>query len=535
MQNFAVWQEMHLASLCDYSYLWGMASEISYDGAAPGSQPPGSWDLSTGGGQNSGASVDESLDAFALGRRIRHLRKAASLTLEELSERVGTVPSQLSLIENGRREPKISVLSKIASALGTTMDDLLSTAPANRRAELEIELEKYQRGPLYSSLGLPSVKISPRTSMDVLEALVGLQRELERRLEEQAATPEEARRANVELRKEMRSCNNYYPAIEAEARKVLDAVGAGTGPLSTNHVADIAGHFGFALKFVPNLPHSTRSVTDLKNQTIFLTQSRSAEHDHRSVVLQALGHYVLGHQTPKDYSDFLRQRVYTNYFAAALLMPETAAVGLIKEAKSEKEISIDDLRDAFAVSYESAAHRFTNLATEHFGITTHFQKVHESGIVHKVYENDGVNFPADHTGAIEGQTVCRYWTSRVVFDVADRFRSYNQFTDTKVGTYWCTARVEGHSSGLYSLSVGVPFEHVKWFRGRDTKERSQSRCPDPSCCRQPPSDLARDWAGQAWPATRANAHLLAAMPTGAFPGVDQTEVYEFLRAQEQRG
>lgn len=511
-----------------------MVSPSQYDDAASDTLEFASWDLGRAGGRSAVAEPDETIDTLALGRRIRHLRKGASLTLEELAERVGTVASQLSLIENGRREPKISVLSKIAAALGTTMDDLLSTEPANRRAALEIELEKYQRGPLYSSLGLPSVKISPRTSMDVLEALVGLQRELERRLEEQAATPEEARRANIELRKEMRSCNNYYPAIEAEARKVLDAVGGGKGPLSTNQVADIAAHFGFSLKFVPNLPHSTRSVTDLKNNTIYLTQSRNAEHDHRSVVLQALGHYVLGHETPKDYSDFLHQRVYTNYFAAALLMPEREAITLIKAAKQEKEISIDDLRDAFAVSYESAAHRFTNLATEHFGITTHFQKVHESGIIHKVYENDGVNFPSDHTGAIEGQSVCRYWTSRVVFDVADRFRSYNQFTDTKVGTYWCTARVEGHSSGLYSLSVGVPFEHVKWFRGRDTKERSQSRCPDPSCCRQPPKELAKNWAGQAWPATRANAHLLAAMPTGAFPGVDQTEVYEFLQRQAER-
>ncbi|APF41785.1 helix-turn-helix domain-containing protein [Neomicrococcus aestuarii] len=516
-----------------------MTSASEHDDVASVPLEFGSWDVAKRGGRTGahagGEAPEDAVDTFALGRRIRHLRKGASLTLDELAERVGTVASQLSLIENGRREPKISMLSKIAAALGTTMDDLLASKPADRRSELEIELERYQRGPLYSSLGLPAVKISTRTSMDVLEALVGLQRELERRLEEQVATPEEARRANIELRKEMRSCNNYYPELEAEARKVLDAVGGGTGPLSTNHVADIAAHFGFSLKFVQNLPHSTRSVTDLKNHTIYLTQSRNAEHDHRSVVLQALGHYVLGHQTPKDYSDFLRQRVYTNYFAAALLLPEQGAVALLKAAKQEKEISIDDLRDAFAVSYESAAHRFTNLATEHFGITTHFQKVHESGIIHKVYENDGVNFPSDHTGAIEGQTVCRYWTSRVVFDVADRFRSYNQFTDTKVGTYWCTARVEGHSSGLYSLSVGVPFEHVKWFRGRDTKERSQSTCPDESCCRRPPQDLAREWAGQAWPATRANAHLLAAMPTGAFPGVDQTEVYQFLKNQELRG
>ena len=475
------------------------------------------------------AAADD-LDVISLGRRVRHLRKASGLTLDGLGELVGTAPSQLSLIENGKREPKLSLLKQLATALGTGLDELLGSEPPNRRAALEIELERAQRGPLYGSLGLPKVRVSSRLSMEVLESLVGLQNELERRLDEQAATPEEARRANTEIRAEMREKNNYYPELERGAQKLLDAVGHSAGPLSHHVAADIAEHLGFGLRFVGDLPHSTRSVTDLKNRRIYLTQSTRDEHDARSVLLQAVGHYVLGHQTPADYSEFLRQRVYTNYFAAALLMPERSTVGFLHTAKGAKELAIEDLRDAYAVSYESAAHRFTNLATEHLGITTHFQKVHESGIIHKAYENDGVNFPADHTGAIEGQPVCRYWTSREVFDVADKFRAYNQYTDTAVGTFWCTARTERHSSGTYSLSIGVPFQHVKWFRGRDTTERSKSRCPDEACCRRPPDDLARQWAGNAWPAARANSHLLAAMPPGAFPGVDETEVYEFLRA-----
>jgi hypothetical protein len=55
-----------------------------------------------------------------------------------------------------------------------------------------------------------------------------------------------------------------------------------------------------------------------------------------------------------------------------------------------------------------------------------------------------------------------------------------------------------------------------------------SRCPDESCCRRPPPALARRWAGYAWPSARAQSHLLAAMPPGTFPGVDDSEVYAFL-------
>ena len=65
----------------------------------------------------------------------------------------------------------------------------------------------------------------------------------------------------------------------------------------------------------------------------------------------------------------------------------------LREAKADRALAVEDFRDAFGVSYETAAHRFTNLATHHFGIPVHFTRVHESGIVYKAYENDGVRFP----------------------------------------------------------------------------------------------------------------------------------------------
>ncbi len=494
----------------------------------PAQQPRGA------DGTGKGAAAAQGLDVISLGRRVRHLRKGAGLTLEDLGAAIGAAPSQLSLIENGKREPKLGMLQKLAGALKVSIDELLGAEPPSRRAALEIELERYQRGPLYETLGLPKIRIGSRLPMDVLESLVGLQHELERRLDEQVATPEEARRANGELRAMMRRRNNYFSELEAEALKVLKSVGHTTGPLSQHVIADIAGHLGFTLHHVGDLPHSTRSVTDLKNRRIYLTQGQRSDHDPRSVLLQALGHYVLGHETPGNYGEFLAQRVATNYFAAALLLPEQATVDFLQKAKSAKEIAVEDIRDAFAVSYETAAHRFTNLATEHLGIATHFQKTHQSGIIYKAYENDGIVFPQDHTGAIEGQPACKHWTSRAVFDVEDKFSAYNQYTDTPTGTFWCTARTERSAGGEFSLSVGVPYAHVKWFRGRDTTERSKSTCPDEGCCKRPPQDLADDWSGFAWPSARAHSHLLAAMPPGAFPGVDETEVYSFLRAHSVR-
>lgn len=474
------------------------------------------------------ADDDGLVDPIVIGRRIRHLRTARGMTLEDLGAAVGRAPSQVSLLENGRREAKVSMLQQVAAALGVGLEELLSAQPPTRRAALEVELERAQRGPLFASLGVPPVKVGRSLPTDALDALVRLQAEVRRLLTERAATPEEARRANAELRAEMRARDNYFPELEERARELLDAIGHPGGPLSQRATAEIADHLGFTLHHAGDLPHSTRSVTDLRHRRIYLPHGVASQPDPRSAVLQALGSHVLGHTEPRDYGDFLRQRVETNYLAAALLMPEDGAAALLREAKGARRLSLEDLRDAFAVTYETAAHRFTNLATRHLDVPVHFMKVHESGVLHKAYENDGVAFPSDPLGAIEGQPVCRRWTAWTVFGVDDRFSPYYQYTDTPSGTFWCTSRVQGSADGEFSISVGVPYAHVRWFQGRETPQRGVSRCPDPACCRQPPADLAERWAGQAWPAARPHASMLAALPVGAFPGVDQTEVFAFL-------
>ena len=79
------------------------------------------------------------MDLITLGRRIRHFRTSAGLTLDDVAAATGLAPSQLSLIENGKREPRISALGTLAVALGVDVPALLSTEPPSHRAALEIE------------------------------------------------------------------------------------------------------------------------------------------------------------------------------------------------------------------------------------------------------------------------------------------------------------------------------------------------------------------------------------------------------------
>ncbi len=473
-------------------------------------------------------------DALTIGRRIRQLRARRGLTLDALATAVQRAPSQLSMIETGKREPKLTLLRAIAKVLETSVDSLLEAEPLDERTVMEVALERAMRGQTFQALGISPFRIGKGVPDEALVAMLALQGEIDRLRDERAATPEEARRANVELRHLMSEQDNHFPELEEQARGILDAVGHPGGPLTQRTASDIAAHLGFTLHYVPDLPQTTRSVADLKNGRLYLSSRVAARGDARTAVLQALSSRILGHREPTSYAEFLRQRVETNYLTGALLIPQAHVVPFLRDAKTAKAISIEDLRDAYSVSYETAAHRFTNLATVHLGIPVHFLKVHESGTITKAYENDDVNFPTDRLGAIEGQLCCRRWTSRVVFDVDDRFNPYYQYTDTGNGTYWCTARVEDSSEGQHSVSVGVRFEDTKWFLGRDTPNRGISKHSVEVCCRRAPADLEAAWRENAWPNVRTPRTLLATLPTGAFPGVDTTEVYEFLASHAPR-
>jgi transcriptional regulator with XRE-family HTH domain len=468
-------------------------------------------------------------DPLTIGRRIRHFRTERGLTLDALGEQVGAAPSQLSQIENGKREPRLSLVQRIASALGVSVVDLLSEDAPSERAGLEIELDRAQRRPLYAALGLPSVRVSQKLPLPVLGSLVGLHAELARRESESIATPEQARRANTAVRLAMQSRNNYLPELDDLAEGLVREAGYTVGALTHRMVTVMARQLGFELVHVPDLPPTTRTVTDLDAKRIYLpTSSIPGGHGLRSLALQAIAHRVLGHERPASYEAFLDQRGEINYFAAACLVPRFAAGPWLEARKHDRDLAIEDFRDAFGVTHEAAARRFTNLATELLGIPCHFLRVQEDGSLYRGYENDGLPLRADVTGAIEGQPVCRWFGARTAFTSHDRTTEWYQYTDTPAGTYWCSTQAAASASGDFTVTVGVPFAQSKWFRGRETTARRTSTCPDDACCRRPSPELVARWNDAAWPSARMRQHVFGPLPTGAFPGVDQADVYDFL-------
>ncbi len=61
----------------------------------------------------------------ALGKNLRAARMKLGLTQEEVASRSGVQAGEISRIENGKRDPQVSTVEKIAAALEMTPGQLL--------------------------------------------------------------------------------------------------------------------------------------------------------------------------------------------------------------------------------------------------------------------------------------------------------------------------------------------------------------------------------------------------------------------------
>jgi len=479
--------------------------------------------------------MSDALDLGVLGHRIRHHRKRQNMTLADLSAGVDKPVPYLSQLENGRIEPKIGLLNNLADTLDVTVADLVDQTPPNHRAELELALARAQEHPRYQALGLPHLKPNAKITDDVLEHVVALWNAVPSTENGRSLRAEDkARLANAELRREMREGNNYFGNIEAVVAGALESTDyQGSGPMSERHITELAAHFGFRVERAHGMPSTARSVTDQRNRIIYIPLREEVDlRAARSVVLQTLGHYALDHSATRDFGDYLRQRVESNYFAAAALIPEAPAVELLTRSYEQQDLSIEDLKEAFYVSYEMAAHRFTNLATQYLDLPVHFLRCNPDGVVSKAYENDGIDYPADKDGTVEGMRVSRHWGARQAWQASQSFMLHYQHTATDGGDWWCATYIEDASSNPYAVSIGTTSELAKHFRGGDTIRRldatSSRTAPDP--------DLVDRWESVAWPSAAQRSHVLTALPPSSgefspFPGVDLVDVYRFLDRQ----
>lgn len=71
------------------------------------------------------------MDYYAIGQRIRKIRKARGLSQEKLAEQIGISTTHMSHIETANTKMSLSIFAEIASALEVQADELLYDSNCN--------------------------------------------------------------------------------------------------------------------------------------------------------------------------------------------------------------------------------------------------------------------------------------------------------------------------------------------------------------------------------------------------------------------
>ena len=445
---------------------------------------------------------------------------------------MGKPAPYLSLLENGKKEPKIGLLVELAKVLGVEVSDLIDPRPPSRRDALEIELLMGQVSPWFRQLDLPTVKPSSKIDDSILAHIVGLQAELKRRSTLDEAGPGQVREANGHLARDLADAGGYLPDLEEVAAEALALAGyAGSGPFTSRNLLDLAAGLGYELTPVADMPTSARSIVDQANSKIYIAQRNELRtRQARKAVLQTVAGFLLDHDEQPDLATFLRQRMETAYLAAAVLIPEIAVSNHLKEAKKDHDLSVEDVKELFYASYEMAAWRTSNLATRHLEIETHLIVNDEMGSIVKGYANNGLPDLLPQSGGLETQRVCRHWGARLAYQSPERFAVHYQYTDTPAGTFFCSTHIEAGRDPAHAVTLGVRFDDAKWFRGRETANRRTSTCPDPSCCRELAPALAEKWQGNIRVSARSQDRILGLIAADPYPDLDMTDIVELVDA-----
>ena len=101
-----------------------------------------------------------------LGRHLRSLREAKSLTPQDLADKLGVTPQYIYMIEAGKAKPSESRLNELADALGDLADEFLSTAL--EQVELEFEAKLREAGLSPDEIQRAAKRVSQRAKEDVV-------------------------------------------------------------------------------------------------------------------------------------------------------------------------------------------------------------------------------------------------------------------------------------------------------------------------------------------------------------------------------
>ena len=405
-----------------------------------------------------------------LGRRVRSLRLRMGLSQAELAKRLGISSSYLNLIEHDRRSVTGALLLEIARVLDV---DLRVLSAGSGDAELVATLAEIFSDALFEDHPLTTADLSAlvQASPDIARAIVRLHEgyastraSLEtlgaRLLEEpqELGTLDRARLSSERVSDFIQRHGNYFPALEAEADRLLaDSGGDGEdlfGRLTRylEHAHGVQVRILTVSEMRGAVRRFDRERRELQLSEVLRRGSRNFQLAVQAALLSsgpALDALTIDPKLPSDESRSLARVALAGYLAGAVLMPYDT---FLRAAETER-YDIELLGHRFRVGWEQTCHRLTTLRRAGAeGVPFYMLRVDIAGNISKRFSAAGIRFP-------RFSGLCSLWNVHAAFLQPGRVRvQLSRLPDGHM--VLAVARtVQRHSGGYKALeapyAVGV--------------------------------------------------------------------------------
>jgi predicted transcriptional regulator/DNA-binding XRE family transcriptional regulator len=367
-----------------------------------------------------------------LGRRIRALRSRVGLSQADLAKRLGVSPSYLNLLEHDRRPVTSALLLELARVLDVDLRVLSSTADT----ELLSAMTEVFSEPLFEDHPLTSAELTafvdscPEVARAVLwlhRAYAGARQSLdvlgERLLDYQqdVGTLDRARLSSEQVSDFIQRNGNYFPALETEAERLLQATGSGDDELFGRLSRYLLSEHGVRVRIVTI--HDMRGAVrrfDPDRRELLLSEglrrgSRNFQLAAQIALLRSsriLDELAVDPLLTSDESRALCRVALASYFAGAVLMPYDA---FLRAAEAER-YDLDLLGNRFRVGWEQICHRLTTLRRPGAeGVSFYMMRVDLAGNISKRFSAAGIQFP-------RFSGLCSLWNVHAAFLQPGRVR-----------------------------------------------------------------------------------------------------------------
>lgn len=370
------------------------------------------------------------------GVKLARLRDARRLSQTALAHQAGISVSYLAEIEAGKKYPRTDKVLALATALGLSYDDLVSS-------QVDAEF-----APLKGFLDSPALQSFPFERFGLpREQLVHL---LARSPHEVAAllrtVNDVARQYNIgadhflhaALRSYQELTGNYYAELETAAESLLADLGGparGAAALVTKLERWLGTEVGLALDDVtlgetPPLA-AFRSVRLEGPRRLLLNPKLEPSQRAFTLAREAAFHRLgLSPRSPTsppegiESFDQVLNDFKASYVAGAVLLPRDPMVADLKRWFRQPRWHPADLlalRDRYGVTAETLLYRLSQLTPGVFGLKVHFLKFRAAGGAFRLVKQLNLSdlpIPAGHGG---GDHYCRRWlTTRLLTDLGVR-------------------------------------------------------------------------------------------------------------------